>query len=238
MTDSPGNRLADRLAALRGEVDACARAAGRDPATVRILAVSKTHPAPRIDAALAAGQRDFGESRLQELLAKQTDIAAAATPVWHFIGRLQGNKARAVAAAANWVHSLDRVELLPRLAPPPGRELHVLLQINLSGAGAQGGLAPDTTAAALEHALATRPDGVRLRGLMAIGPADSDESECRRCFARLRTLRERLATDFDLPDFDQLSMGMSGDWPAAVREGATWIRIGSHLFGERDYGPA
>jgi pyridoxal phosphate enzyme (YggS family) len=209
---------------------ACA-AARRDPATVTLLAVSKTWPAGALRAA-AAGQRAFGESYVQEALAKQAELADLALE-WHFIGPLQSNKTRPVAENFSWVHSVERLKIAERLSeqrPAHLPPLNVCLQVNVSGEASKSGCAPDA-APALCQAIETLP-GVRLRGLMAIPEPTDDPALARRRFAVLRELQASLvATGLAL---DTLSMGMSHDLEAAIMEGATIVRVGTAIFGERN----
>lgn len=221
--------LRDNLAAVHARIHAAAQAAGRDPADIRLLAVSKGQPAASIQAALAAGQTAFGENYVQEALAK---IAAIAGPEWHFIGRLQGNKTALVAASFAWVHTVDRLKIAQRLSDqrPTGLPpLNVCLQVNVDAAPTKGGVAP-TGLPALARAVATLPR-LRLRGLMAIPAPAEDPTAQRAPLRRLRELKETLCADGLA--LDTLSMGMSGDLEAAVAEGSTLLRIGSAVFGPR-----
>jgi pyridoxal phosphate enzyme (YggS family) len=210
--------------------DACLMA-GRDPASVTLLAVSKTFPPAAVRAAYAAGQRAFGESYVQEALPKQAALADLDIE-WHFIGPLQSNKTRAVAENFSWLHSLDRLKIAERLAQqrPEGLPpLNVCVEVNLSGEASKSGCAP-AEAAALCRAVAALPR-LRLRGLMTIPEATPDMALCRRRFAALRALRDELgAAGLAL---DTLSMGMSHDLEAAILEGATIVRVGTAIFGER-----
>ena len=216
---------------VRERIAAAARAAGREPGDIALLAVSKTFAANAVRAAHAAGQRDFGENYVQEAMEK---IAALSDlPLcWHFIGPIQSNKTRAIAEHFDWVHSVDRVKIAQRLAEsrPAGREpLDVCLQVNLSGEQSKSGVTPEGVRP-LAEAVRTLPR-LRLRGLMAIPEPGGDLSLQRRRFAGLRRLLEQLnAAGFGL---DTLSMGMSQDLEAAVLEGATIVRVGTAIFGER-----
>ena len=228
--------IADQLAAVRRRINAACTEAGRDPASVTLLAVSKTFPAERMREAAAAGQLAFGESYLQEALPK---LAALTTEgiEWHFIGPLQSNKTRPVAEHFAWVHSIDRLKLAERLSaqrPPALPPLSVCLQVNVSGEASKSGCAPGE-AGALARAISALP-GLRLRGLMTI-PEPTDDSDLqRRRFAGLRRLRDEIAAGTGL-DLDTLSMGMSDDLEAAIMEGATIVRIGSAIFGQRNPSP-
>ena len=207
---------------------------GRDPASAHLLAVSKTQPAASVRQAFEAGQREFGENYVQEALDKQAALADLDAIVWHFIGPLQSNKTRAVAEHFQWVHTLDRERIARRLAaqrPPALGPLDVCLQVNVSGEASKSGVAP-ADLPALADVVATLPQ-LRLRGLMTL-PAPSDElATQRRPFAELRELLASLRQRHPQAPLDTLSMGMSGDLEAAVLEGATWVRLGTAIFGQR-----
>jgi len=223
--------ISANLQAVRGRIDAAARAAGRDPASVSLLAVSKTWPADCVRAAAAAGQRAFGENYVQEGCAKAGELADLGLE-WHFIGPLQSNKTRQVAAAFDWVHSVDRLKIAERLSAQrlSGKSpLNVCLQVNVSGEESKSGCSP-AEAIALAHAIAALPH-LRLRGLMCIPEPTADIAAQRRPFSELRHLFEQLQRD-GLP-LDTLSMGMSHDIEAAITEGATMVRVGTAIFGER-----
>lgn len=218
--------VAGRLARLRERIDAACARAGRDPAAVAIVAVSKGHPAAAVRDAFAAGVAHFGENRVQEALPKIAAARAAGVEArWHFVGALQSNKARAAAEAFAVIHSVDSARLLARLdaAAPAPRD--VFLQVNVSGEARKGGVPPEWLGALVEAARASA--NLRPRGLMTIAPLSRDAEEARPVFRALRELARR----FDLPD---LSMGMTNDLEAAVEEGATFVRVGRALFGERE----
>ncbi len=230
---------ADRLRRVRQRIEQAARAAGRDPSEVRLLAVSKTFPAEAVAAMAGCGQSDFGENYVQEGVAKMAALRAAWPALcWHFIGPLQSNKTRDVAAGFDWVHSIDRLSVAQRLSAQrvsPGaggapQPLQVCLQVNVSGEASKSGVSPDELPG-LAREVARLP-GLRLRGLMAIPAPAVDLAEQRVPFARLRELRDQLVAQQGLA-LDTLSMGMSADLEAAVLEGATIVRVGSALFGER-----
>jgi pyridoxal phosphate enzyme (YggS family) len=224
--------LEQNLRAVRARIDAAARAAGRDPSSVALLAVSKTWPADDVATLLAAGQRDFGENRVQELLAKAA--ALPGLPVrWHFIGQLQRNKAAAVARLGAVVHSVDRpalVAVLDRAGQESAAPVPVFLQVDLGGAPgdlAERGGAEPSAVPELADAVADAA-GLRLLGLMAVAPRGADPLPA---FERLAALAERVRTDH--PEAVELSAGMSGDLEAAVAAGATIVRVGTALFGDR-----
>ncbi len=227
--------LAASLASVHRRIDDAARAAARAPGSVALLAVSKTFPAEAVREAHAAGQRAFGENYVQESLDKIAALAdLRASLDWHFIGPLQSNKTRPVAEQFDWVHSVDRLKIAQRLAeqrPANLPPLNVCLQVNVSGEASKSGVAPEQ-AAGLAHAIAALPQ-LRLRGLMAI-PEPARELDAQRApHRRLRALFDALVADGLA--LDTLSMGMSADLEAAVLEGATIVRIGTAIFGARDY---
>lgn len=224
-------QIADQLARVHARIADAAVRSGRDPATVDLLAVSKTFPAADLRAAQAAGQQRFGESYVSEALPK---IAAVTNPrpEWHFIGPLQSNKTRAVAEHFAWVHSVDRLRIAQRLSeqrPTTAPPLKVCLQVNISGEASKSGVAAEQLKD-LAKAVADLPR-LQLRGLMAIPAPTADPRAQRDAFRRLRMLLEDLhAAGLVL---DTLSMGMSDDLEAAVAEGATLVRVGSAIFGTR-----
>ncbi len=227
--------ISANLQAVRRRIAAAAAAAGRPADAVQLLAVSKTHPAAFVVAAAACGQRAFGENYVQEGVDKIIALRASHAELeWHFIGPLQSNKTRQVAEHFDWVHSIDRLKIAERLSaqrPEHLPPLQVCVQINVSDEDSKSGCALDA-AAALCHAVATLPR-LRLRGLMAI-PAPADSAEAQRAPCRvLQQLYQQLQAA-GLP-LDTLSMGMSHDLEAAVAEGATLVRVGTAIFGERNY---
>ncbi|MEO2217150.1 YggS family pyridoxal phosphate-dependent enzyme [Chromobacterium vaccinii] len=229
MTDS----LSSRLQQVRLRLDAACAAAGREPGAATLLAVSKTFPADDLRAAYDCGQRAFGENYVQELQQK-CEALAGLDIEWHFIGPLQSNKTRVVAERAHWAHSIDRLKIAERLSAqrPDGLPpLNVCVQVNVSGEDSKSGCAPEE-AAALARAAAALPR-LRLRGLMCIPEPTQDAARLAAQFARLRGLLLQLNADGLA--LDTLSMGMSADLEAAVAEGATLVRVGSAIFGQRDY---
>ncbi|MGO4155105.1 YggS family pyridoxal phosphate-dependent enzyme [Cupriavidus sp. YAF13] len=230
--------IAANLQAVNRRVAAAAQQAGRPAGEVTLLAVSKTFPAAAVQAAFDAGQRAFGENYVQEGVDKIAQLGDLRDQIsWHFIGPLQSNKTRAVAEQFDWVHAIDRLRIAERLSAqrPAGMPpLQVCLQVNISGEASKSGVAPDEVPA-LARAVAALP-GLRLRGLMAIPEPQSELAAQRRPFAALRTLADTLrAAGLDV---DTLSMGMSADMEAAIAEGATVVRIGTAIFGARDYATA
>ncbi|MBN3852672.1 YggS family pyridoxal phosphate-dependent enzyme [Paraburkholderia sp. Ac-20340] len=227
--------LAHHLEAVHQRIAAAARNADRAPESVALLAVSKTFPAADVRAAHAAGQRAFGENYVQESVDKIETLAdLRASLEWHFIGPLQSNKTRPVAERFDWVHSVDRLKIAQRLSeqrPADMAPLNVCLQVNVSGEDSKSGVAP-AEAVQIAHAIAALPN-LRLRGLMSIPePAQTLDAQ-RAPHRRLRELFDALRADGLA--LDTLSMGMSADLEAAVLEGATIVRIGTAIFGARDY---
>jgi pyridoxal phosphate enzyme (YggS family) len=219
--------LADRLADVDARIVDAARGAGRDPDEITRIVVTKFHPASLISDLYALGVRDVGENRQQELTAKHGEAGGLAGLRWHFIGQAQTNKARAVRAASNVVHSLDRPRLADALdAAGEGTALDVLLQVNLTDDPARGGVAPADVEALATHVLSR--ETLRIRGVMAVAPLDEDPAHA---FERLRACADvvrRVA-----PDATWISAGMTGDFPAAIAMGATHLRIGSAITGPR-----
>lgn len=236
MLSTPQNSASDEalaagLAALRQRLAVVAEASGRDVHSVTLLAVSKGQAVSRLRAALALGLTQFGENYVEEALPKIH--ALAGTPAqWHFIGRLQANKTRDVAEQFAWVHGVDRERIAQRLSaqrPQHAPPLNVCVQINIAAEESKAGVAP-ADALALLHAVAALPR-LRLRGLMCMLPFELPTAEQHRLFAAMRALRD--AANAAGLNLDTLSMGMSGDYEAAVAEGATVLRIGTALFGPR-----
>ena len=223
--------IAANISTLESRILSAARAAQRDPAAICLLAVSKTKPADAIREAFAAGLRDFGENYLQEALGKQAELTDLPL-CWHFIGPIQSNKTRAIAENFAWVHSVDRLKIAQRLSEqrPTGLEpLNICIQVNVSGEASKSGCTPEDLPA-LAASISQLPR-LKLRGLMAIPEPTEDVEAQTAAFAAVRTLRDNL----NLP-LDTLSMGMSHDLEAAIAQGATWVRIGTALFGARNYG--
>ena len=223
--------IESNLQAVKARIDAAARAAGRAPGGIALVAVSKTFAAARVRAAHLAGQRDFGESYVQEGVQKSAELAALPL-IWHFIGPIQSNKTRSIAARFAWVHSVARAKIALRLAearPQALEALNVCVQVNVSGEASKSGVAPEGLRP-LAEAVQALPR-LKLRGLMAIPEPSDDIALQRRRFAGVRVLFEQLnAAGFGL---DTLSMGMSQDLEAAIMEGATMVRVGTAIFGER-----
>jgi pyridoxal phosphate enzyme (YggS family) len=226
------SELARRAAEVRNDLADAARRAGRNPGEIILVAVSKFHPAEDVQALARAGQVDFGENYVQEALAKQETLADADLN-WHFIGGLQSNKARFVAGNFRLVHSVDSLKLaqaLHKKALELGVVQEILLQVNIAGETQKSGVAEPGLPELAEAVMGL--DGVRLEGLMTLPPFFDDPERARPVFARLRQLRDGLQGRLGLT-LPHLSMGMTGDFMAAVEEGATMVRIGTRIFGAR-----
>jgi pyridoxal phosphate enzyme (YggS family) len=227
--------IADNIALVQTRIHAAALAAQRDESSVHLLAVSKTKPAEALREAYVAGIRDFGENYLQEALGKQLELADLPLS-WHFIGPIQSNKTRAIAENFAWVHSVDRLKIAQRLSEQRPAELpplNICIQVNVSGEASKSGCTP-TDLPALASAISALPR-LNLRGLMAIPEPTEDRAEQDAAFTAVRDLNKSLQTSLNLP-LDTLSMGMSHDLESAIAQGATWVRVGTALFGARDYG--
>ena len=223
--------LAERLAGVRERIERAAAAAGRDPASVKLVAVSKTHGPAAVREAHAAGQRVFGESYAQELVEKAAALADLANIEWHFIGHLQTNKARLVARAAHVVHTVDSTVLareLGKRVAREGRRMPVLVEVNVGGEAQKAGTSPGDLEEVLQAVKAQ--ESLELRGLMTMPPA-GDLSAARRVFETLVSLRNLHGGAARLPE---LSMGMSDDLEVAVACGATLVRVGTAIFGPRE----
>ncbi|WP_460133238.1 YggS family pyridoxal phosphate-dependent enzyme [Pseudomonas sp. S1_E04] len=223
--------IADNIGLVSQRIRAAADAAQRDANSIHLLAVSKTKPAQAVREAYAAGQCDFGENYLQEALGKQAQLTDLPLS-WHFIGPIQSNKTRAIAENFAWVHSVDRLKIAQRLSeqrPADLPPLNICIQVNVSGEASKSGCTP-ADLPALAKAISDLPR-LSLRGLMAIPEPTQERAAQDAAFAAVRDLQASL----NLP-LDTLSMGMSHDLESAIAQGATWVRIGTALFGARDYG--
>ncbi|ATE75253.1 MULTISPECIES: YggS family pyridoxal phosphate-dependent enzyme [Pseudomonas] len=226
--------IADNIAQVSSRIQAAAKAAHRDENSIQLLAVSKTKPAEALREAYAAGIRDFGENYLQEALGKQLELADLPL-IWHFIGPIQSNKTRAIAEHFDWVHSVDRLKIAQRLSeqrPADLPPLNICIQVNVSGEASKSGCTP-ADLPALANAISALPR-LKLRGLMAIPEPTEDRAAQDAAFAAVRDLIKSMQASLNLP-LDTLSMGMSHDLESAIAMGATWVRIGTALFGARDY---
>ena len=223
--------MTDPLSIVKRRIENACKESDRSPSALTLIAVSKAHPAERLAELADQGQRDFGESYVQEALPK-LDALAKRGLVWHFIGPIQSNKTRPIAERFDWVHSVDRLKIAERLSaqrPAERPPLNVCLEVNISGEASKDGVAP-VDLPALAHTVAGLPR-LRLRGLMAIPAPSADPVQQRAAFRRLRELLGQLRADG--LDLEVLSMGMSDDLEAAIAEGATHLRVGTALFGER-----
>ena len=226
--------IAERLAGVNDRIDAAARSAGRNPSSIRLVAVSKTFPIESVRAAYAAGHREFGENRVQEALQKiavSTDLSIR----WHLIGHLQTNKARRAAPAFAVIESVDSVELIQKLdtaAEEAGCAPELLIQVDLAGEATKHGAAPAEVPRLLDAAAACR--AARIVGLMTLPPIPDEPEDARPWFRRLRDLRDEWRASGVAPQvLSELSMGMSADFEVAIQEGATIVRVGTAIFGSR-----
>jgi PLP dependent protein len=225
----PPGEIASRLASVRDRVASAAARAGRDRAAVRLVLASKTQPPEAIAAAYEAGARDFGENYVQEADAKRAALIDLPGLRWHLIGHLQTNKARTAASIFDLIHTLASERLARALAHADGsRRVRVLIEVNLAGEATKSGVAPDKAEPLLESAR----EHVEILGLMAIPPYGANPEHARSCFAMLRRIRDQLAARSGLA-LSELSMGMTGDFELAIEEGATIVRVGRAVFGER-----
>jgi hypothetical protein len=221
------HNIGSRVAAVRARIETASARAGRDPAAVTLIAVSKTQPAEAILEAWREGVRDFGENYVQEALAKVPEVrqSAGTGPRFHFIGHLQRNKARAVVGPFAILHTIDSEGLLDAIAAAAPREpVSIMLQVNVAAEPTKGGVLPPGLGSLVQHARSL--NAVQLLGLMAVPPANSDPEASRPVFRELRRLAETHA-------LKGLSMGMTGDFEVAIEEGATHVRVGRAIFGER-----
>jgi PLP dependent protein len=226
--------ISSRLSSIKERIAIAARSVGRDPASVRLIAVSKTFPIEAVRLAYDAGQREFGENRVQEGLQK-IERSADLTIRWHLLGHLQTNKARKAAAAFAMIQSVDSVELIQKLdrgAEEGGYAPELLIQVDLAGEATKFGAPPSEVPRLFEAATACR--AARMVGLMTLPPIPDKPEDGRRWFRRLRELRDGWAAS-GVPDamLRELSMGMSGDFEVAIQEGATMVRVGTAIFGTR-----
>ena len=227
--------IANRLTAIHSRIAAAAQKAGRAPAEVQLVAVSKTHPAELVREAFDAGQAAFGENRVQELLAKAPLLPSAVR--WHLIGHLQSNKIRKILPLVELIHGVDSLDLardIDRIAAELGLFPRVLLEVNISGEGSKFGFPPDLLRRQFDDLLAL--PRLQIEGFMTIAPLVEEAAQARPFFAALRQLRDQLSARAGVP-FPTLSMGMSGDFEVAIEEGATLVRVGSAIFGAREKRP-
>jgi pyridoxal phosphate enzyme (YggS family) len=229
LTDPQNLKL--RVDEVRSRIARAARSAGRDPTSVTLVAVSKTKPAQEVRSAAAAGVTDFGENYIKEALAKMDELATLPL-IWHFIGQIQANKTRLIAERFDWVHGIDRISVARRISeqrPHHAPDLNACIQVALVPEPSKGGVEP-AALPALAREIAALPR-LKLRGLMCVPPVQREVEAQRALFAHLRRLRAALNEEG--LGLDTLSMGMSDDFEAAVAEGATHVRIGTAIFGQR-----
>ena len=229
--------IADNLRAVMARIAAAAHRVGRQPSDVRLVAVSKTYPLEDIEAALAAGQVDFGENRLEELWPKVDAARRRGLDAirWHMIGTIQSRKSSDAIGPFALIHSIDRVKIAQRLsrdAMAADCVMNVLLEVNVSGEASKHGFTPDELLAAAGELLAL--PGIRIGGLMTMAPFEAEPEETRPVFRVLRCLRDDLVMRYPHGDWQALSMGMTNDFEVAIEEGATIVRIGSAIFGSRN----
>lgn len=224
--DHKATAIGRNLATIRKRIASAADRSGRSPSEVTLVAVTKTIDAPAIREAFAAGLRHFGESRIQEAREKLPQLCdLQPAPAWHMVGHLQTNKAKTAAELFDLIHSVDSLKVAEALSQHADRDLSVLVQVNVAAESSKYGFTLQDTIAALEH-IARLPH-LRIKGLMTIAPYTDDPEEVRPVFRRLRLMRDSLG-------LEQLSMGMSHDFEVAIEEGATMVRIGQAIFGERE----
>lgn len=223
--------IQENLVEVRERIVSAAEKAGRDPQSVKLIAVSKTFPVEAVESAYVVGQRLFGENKVQDLAFKNAVLPKDIE--WHMIGHLQSNKAKSAVENADYIHAVDSVKLLQkidRLADELGRSPKVFLEINVSGEESKFGVDAELVKELAQAAV--KCENITVAGLMTMAPFGVPESELRFVFSSLRKLRDNLQTEFGL-DLPELSMGMSGDFEIAIEEGATMVRVGTSIFGRR-----
>src|SRR5438105_5458965 len=225
------NSISENLERVREQIARAAAKVGRVASDVELVAITKTHPAEQVREAIEAGQNLFGESRIQEARAKIPELPSSVH--WHFVGHLQKNKVRQALPLFEMIHSIDSLELaqdINRVANEEGLHPRVLLEVNMAGEGSKFGFSSERLRDEMEELLAL--SRLSILGLMTIPPVAEEAEESRKYFVQLRELRDRLKTEFRV-DLAQLSMGMTQDFPVAIEEGATLVRVGTAIFGER-----
>lgn len=223
---------------IKEEITACTINAGRDPGSVKLIAVSKKHPASAVNTVLSTtGHTDFGENQALEAIDKISQIDSPDV-TWHFIGHLQSNKAKFIPGKFVWVHSLESMKLAKRLnalAEEKGATINALIEVNISYDPNKHGVTPEEVVSFVGELIAENLSCIKLRGLMGMGPHGANSDELQSIFSNLRKLRDECIEKYGLTEFTELSMGMSGDYREAIKEGATMIRVGTGIFGQRDY---
>ena len=233
----PTITISENLAAVKQSIAEAAERAGRSTEDISLIAVSKTRSLSDVRAAIDAGQTDFGENTMQDALTKIPQLASSGTR-WHFIGHLQSKKAKQIPGRFQWVHSIDSIKLAQRLSQAMtgfqnDAGINCLLQVNVAAEASKYGLDKAEVLPFLDELLRMKLPGIIWRGLMTIG-VHGDYDQTRAAFAELRELLDRCRNEFELAHFDQLSMGMTGDYTIAIEEGSTMVRIGTAIFGPRN----
>ncbi|HLF70461.1 MAG TPA: YggS family pyridoxal phosphate-dependent enzyme [Actinomycetota bacterium] len=221
--------IASNLEMVRERVARAAQGVGRAADDVRLVAVSKGQPIASIEEAIAAGQIEFAENRVHELVEKRRDLGSG--PTWHFVGQIQRNKVPELVSSADYIHSIDRIEVVREIDERAQIPKMVMIQVGFDGQAGRGGVVPDSLAALLEGTLAS--ERVELVGLMAMAPRGAVPEDARPFFRRLASLRSAMEARFPEAKLQHLSMGMSQDYEVAVEEGATMVRVGEAIFGPR-----
>ena len=231
------NTISRNLAAVKRQIEEIAVRSGRAPGDIKLVAVSKTRSLEEVKQAIAAGQKVFGENTIQDALTKISQLKGM-NAEWHFIGHLQSKKAKQIPGNFAWVHSVDSLKLAQKLSAAMAASavaaLNCLIQVNVSGEASKSGLKTDEVMPFLDQVLQLKLPGINWRGLMTIG-VQGDDRQTRAAFARLRQLLEHCRHETGLEHFNQLSMGMSNDYAIAIEEGSTMVRVGTAIFGQRDY---
>ena len=228
--------IADNLQRVQQKIQHCAEESDRDTDKIQLIAVSKTRSLDEVQSVVALNQYSFGENTIQDAMTKIPNVNQNEIE-WHFIGHLQSKKAGKIPGYFQWIHSVDSIKLAQKLSTAmfnysKNAVLNCLIQVNVSGEDSKSGLAPEDVKTYLQQVLDLNLPCLQWRGLMTIG-VNGDEQQTRKAFAQLKTLQQTCQQEFDLGDFDQLSMGMSNDYCVAIEEGATLVRVGTAIFGER-----
>ena len=231
------DNLADRLLKVQQEIKRCAKSAGRDVSKIRLIAVSKTRSLQETQSVVALGQKDLGENTIQDAMTKIPHLSNQSVE-WHYIGHLQSKKAGKIPGFFQWIHSVDSIKLAQKLSTAmqhysANATLNCLIQVNVTAEQSKSGLLLNDVKTFLHEVISLQLPGLSWRGLMTIG-VQGNELQTRQAFSRLRELQLSCKLEFNLPDFDQLSMGMSGDYCLAIEEGATMVRVGTSIFGHRE----
>ena len=230
------NCIAENLSEVQQNIKQCAEKSGRDVSKIQLITVSKTRTLDEVNSVVSLGQNHFGENTVQDAMTKIPYLEQNVQ--WHFIGHLQSKKAGKLPGYFQWIHSVDSIKLAQKLSTAMSKHsknsvLNCLIQVNVSGEATKSGLMPEAVKPFLQQVLKLELPCLKWRGLMTIG-VKGDEQQTRNAFAELRNLQESCKAEFGLQDFDQLSMGMSDDYCLAIEEGATLVRVGTSIFGQRD----